>query len=408
MPEETSDTYYNYDDYIHFKSKFEDQDSVSIDIEIIKRNSVIDTINEHVRDALTHQCHKLKEFLLYIDSNDKNNLTKCCSYINYHLTNKIQGSVYKQKEDTFAHFKKFLQYDPELKSNVCTSQMKYLDDGIYKKMKLLYNLYDSYEVLNYKIDSKNDTHFCTEFNDLFTDYSKIIDAYKISDSKFLFMELKNIKCLIEKNKLMSKRNCEKKISDLTLPKEGDGDFLKPCKEIDEGEQPKNRVSEQVITGVSGQEGTEPLAQHKTDRAPEEITGELAEQGKRLIVNGREELSSEMHPSSSGTYPDVGFQEMRSMEAPPEDSPPTVTSKTIATTASVAAIFVPSYLMYKVNMIMIEKLNFTPTRSLINKLLGRKTNIGYNNIRESDLMDNFPHTEHFNYERNKYNISYRPA
>ncbi|SCA59924.1 VIR protein [Plasmodium vivax] len=375
MSVETSDTYYNYNDYCHFKSKFEAQDKVTFDIEFIERNPVINTINENVRFSLTHVCKKLKEFLYYIHSNEETNITKCCSYINYYLTDKIQGSVYKQKEDTFAHFKKFLQYDPELKSNECISQMNYMDDGLYKKMKLLYDLYDSYEVLNDRIDFKGDTHFCNDLKDLVIAYNKIIGGYKISESKYLFMELKNIKCLIDKSNLMSKTNCDNDIPLLLLPQEEDGDFLKPCTEMEEAE-----------------------GEEKTRAGAHESTGESPDQGNRLIEN-REEVSSPTgHPSLSGTYSDGGFHEMSSIGATPDASPPSVASKTIATTASAAAIFVPSYLMYK----------FTPTRSLINKLLGRITNIAYNNIREPDLLDNFPHSEHFNSERNNYNISYRPA
>ncbi|KMZ76777.1 hypothetical protein PVIIG_05889 [Plasmodium vivax India VII] len=343
MSEETSDTYYNYNDYCHFKSKFEDQKEISFDDEIIERNPVIETIDVNVRKTLTHHCKKLKEFLSYIDSNEVTNLTKCCSYINYHLTDIIQGSMYDSKEKTFEKFQKFLQNEPGLKSNECVSQMKYLNHGIYKKMKLLYNLYDSYEVLNNKIDTKDDTYFCSELKDLVEAYNEIIKAYEIPDSKFLFMELKNFKCLIEMDKLMSKRNCEKKISDLLLPKEKDEDFLKPCKVLDEEKE---------------QQYTRADAQHNTEQPAQDINGIRAEQGNKLIGNGGAESSSEVHSSLSGTYPDADSYEIDSIEDSPDASPPSATSKTIATTASVAAIIVPSYLVYKVNRIMNKKLNVT--------------------------------------------------
>ncbi|SCA60588.1 VIR protein [Plasmodium vivax] len=194
-------------------------------------------------------------------------------------------------------------------------------------MKLLYELYDKYETLNDRIVFILDTYFCTELKDLVTAYNKIIDEYEVSDSKYLFIELRNIKCLIDKSKLMSKTHCDNDIPDLSLPKEEDGNVKKSCNEMNEAQEKQN-------------------------------TGEGAQQGSIPVENGRAVSSREMHSSSSGAHLDVASSKMGSFEAPPVDSPPSLTSKTIATTASVAAIIVPSYLVYKVNRIMIEKFNVT--------------------------------------------------
>ncbi|VUZ98035.1 PIR protein [Plasmodium vivax] len=118
----------------------------------------------------------------------------------------------------------------------------------------------------------------------------------------------------------------------------------------------------------------------------------------ILTGGLErgtEQGSERHGSLGNPPQAVNFP--MAISSDPADVPSiSGTTKTIATTASVAGILVPPFLVY----------NFTPVRSWINKLLGRKP-IYRNPLTERELIENSYQHHHFDSERNRYNISYRP-
>ncbi|CAI7721668.1 PIR protein [Plasmodium vivax] len=94
---------------------------------------------------------------------------------------------------------------------------------------------------------------------------------------------------------------------------------------------------------------------------------------------------------------VATPELDSISDPSVVSSISTTTKSIASAASAAGLLVPPFLLY----------NFTPARSWINKLLGRN-NMNRNPLTERELIEHFYKPDHFDSERNKYNIMYRPA
>ncbi|SCA59964.1 Plasmodium vivax Vir protein, putative [Plasmodium vivax] len=104
----------------------------------------------------------------------------------------------------------------------------------------------------------------------------------------------------------------------------------------------------------------------------------------------------VHPHPNNNDLDRSSSEMHSDSEHLDHSPPSTIKKSIATAASAAGLLVPPFLVY----------NFTPVRSWINKLLGRNQ-IYRNPLIERELIENSYQPYHFDSERNRYNISYRP-
>ncbi|GAB69622.1 hypothetical protein PCYB_003710 [Plasmodium cynomolgi strain B] len=81
--------------------------------------------------------------------------------------------------------------------------MNYIDDIRFKKMKDLYGLYDAYDSFSQERHYVNeDQGNCMTLRQLIVDYNDIIEKNKKYESSiYLYKELKNIKCLIERDHL---------------------------------------------------------------------------------------------------------------------------------------------------------------------------------------------------------------
>ncbi|SCA59899.1 Plasmodium vivax Vir protein, putative [Plasmodium vivax] len=142
-----------------------------------------------------------------------------------------------------------------------------------------------------------------------------------------------------------------------------------------------------------------------EREEEQVAGEpLLQRAQGMEVNPAKDVKQFSSGSGEEEKPhgfsdnDLrgGTPELDRVSGPADTYSISRTTKTIATTASVAGILVPPFLVY----------NFTPVRSWINKLLGR--NQMYRNpLTEKELTENSYQPHHFDSERNRYNISYRP-
>ncbi|CAG9481136.1 unnamed protein product [Plasmodium vivax] len=148
-----------------------------------------------------------------------------------------------------------------------------------------------------------------------------------------------------------------------------------------------------------------LSSLKCNLKEEEIQPEQLLNGK---VNVREHTELNVSPGLRGAnatahnelLPNLSGEktnEMGIIETNGEDTPP-IASPTVVGIATIAGIVVPSYLAY----------NFTPARAWMNKLLGRKTNIEYNHLRDPNFVEHFSDPAYLNSERSKFDISYRPV
>ncbi|VUZ99515.1 PIR protein, partial [Plasmodium vivax] len=97
----------------------------------------------------------------------------------------------------------------------------------------------------------------------------------------------------------------------------------------------------------------------------------------------------------------GFKR-ESMSSVSEESSGSTIKKSITSAASAAGVLVPPFLVYHVITIVI----FTPAKSWINRLLGRKQ-MYRNPYANQELMADFSMPQDFYSERNRYNIMYNP-
>ncbi|VVA00380.1 PIR protein, partial [Plasmodium vivax] len=125
------------------------------------------------------------------------------------------------------------------------------------------------------------------------------------------------------------------------------------------------------------------------------------------VTNQNEDSSEKEqekngPGSPGYPSGEGTPFLNDTLYPADDPTPSTIKKSITSAASAAGVLVPLFLVYHVITIAI----FTPAKSWINRLLGRKQ-MYRNPYANQVFMANFSMPEDFYSERNRYNIMYRP-
>ncbi|CAI7724231.1 PIR protein [Plasmodium vivax] len=249
------------------------------------------------------------------------------------------------------------------KDKICTAHTYHIDVENFKNIKLFFDYsqdYDSYE--------NQITYYNPPCNNNYKEYLKTyVDTYNI------FQE----EC---QNKRPSYRYCDL--------------FNKYFAN-------KNRTL--LSTWTCNPQDNEPEVEYpETDKTEEEepprtnvIEGQSVALGEQF-KGGREQVAEP--PGSSHYLPHQDTFVSNNASDNSDDTPPSITSKSITGAVSVAGALVPSYLLY----------NYTPAGNLINKLLGRTTRMNHNPLSEAQLMNNFYQPEGFNSERSGYNISYRPV
>ncbi|SCA83727.1 VIR protein [Plasmodium vivax] len=138
------------------------------------------------------------------------------------------------------------------------------------------------------------------------------------------------------------------------------------------------------------ETEEQTKQIQEDSSGDERRTQLESKLTEKSVSGGQDSSSvsDLYSSSTG---------MSINPAPSTSSYSPITSKSITAVASTAGFLVPSFLMYK----------FTPAGTWINKLLGITPNINHIPLKDSGIVEQFPHAGRYSTENGRFNISYSP-
>ncbi|SCA60842.1 VIR protein [Plasmodium vivax] len=145
-----------------------------------------------------------------------------CIYINYWLNEYIQkelSSLYNEK--SFDIFKKFAHTYSKIKYNneynSCKQYIKFIEHEEFKRLNILYLLYDYYDQLvSPNLQNKHDSQ-CTYVSLLAQHYRNI--SRSPDEYKDLFSQLESLKKLIEEKELEFKLKCSSTLSTITLPKE---------------------------------------------------------------------------------------------------------------------------------------------------------------------------------------------
>ncbi|GAB70028.1 hypothetical protein PCYB_007770, partial [Plasmodium cynomolgi strain B] len=219
--------YYNYDDYYFLNKIFEiyldTQDISSVNTD----NAIIKSIDSNIKISFINLCATIKDYLLRSRINPLSGVTNPCNYINYYLRKELRKSDYSDKDGTFNNFKEYFKLDDEIKNNSCISQMEYIDNVTFEKMNKLYGLYDAYKNFCYNKYFILVQENCIALSEVINRYNDIINNNEYANSIYLYKELKNIKRLIERDRLFYSGKCDSILSKFTSP---EGDALE-CEKI---------------------------------------------------------------------------------------------------------------------------------------------------------------------------------
>ncbi|GAB69688.1 hypothetical protein PCYB_004370, partial [Plasmodium cynomolgi strain B] len=179
---------------------------MTIIIPVDKNNDIINSIDSKIKVSFIYLCAMVKDYLSHSVIKRLRDVTNTCKYINYHIRKELINHKYSDKNGTFNKLKEYILFGDENKDKSCISKMEYIDDLSFNKMNDLYGLYDAYDAF---CDERNRgvLNNCSTLSELIDDYNDIINENKYENSIYLYKELKNIKCLIEKLELMKLGKC---------------------------------------------------------------------------------------------------------------------------------------------------------------------------------------------------------
>ncbi|KMZ76909.1 hypothetical protein PVIIG_06172 [Plasmodium vivax India VII] len=219
-----------------------------------------------------------------------------CRYINYLLNKKLIKDDMYLSNPNYGILKDFVKEFHRSKSSIgdgeiCSSEIQFLEYEEYKKMELLYDLYDKYITLTqrykpYKYDA------CNILSKFIMTYNDSINSYQKTDEK-LIKKLIDLKELIGKNVLPNNEGCQKKITHFTL-----SDIEN--KKIEE--ENRKRIEEQR----QEQEKQERLEREKQERLEREKQEQL-EQEKQLEHKQLERVELQRHLQTRPLLPNSNEQ-----------------------------------------------------------------------------------------------------
>ncbi|KMZ76725.1 hypothetical protein PVIIG_05898 [Plasmodium vivax India VII] len=251
MSPENQDTYYNYDDYCFFKKKSDDAYSTSKEKSVNEDNIIIKSIHTKIKKNFIILCANLKDYLLHSDIKRLSDVRNPCNYFNYHLKTQLKKVTFYDINDTFNNIKTYFKLDNEIKNNSCITKMNYIDNVTFNKMKKLYDLYDAYEAFYNQRIQDDGIHNCKTLSEVIDEYNDIIKNNEYANNVYLYKELKNIKCLIERDHLFYSGKCNPKLPEFTSPNGHPLEYEKPCKN---NEKTSSGVTISLISGMTGMFG----------------------------------------------------------------------------------------------------------------------------------------------------------
>ncbi|SCA60344.1 VIR protein [Plasmodium vivax] len=208
----TDPTYLDFYGYNSYKSRFRTDISYKNDEEIRK------IIEEYMQKLPRNRSNLLDAFYLiitYLKNGGvlySDNGYDACRYISYRIHEKIRELNFGVcDEDTFKLIKDFVAiYNEKEHNNYCKTYINYIEDDVYRKMKLLYELFDKYISLK---KLKNDSSSCDTLHFLVHSYNDVIKDYKENDS-YLFNKIKDLKYIIETSEWKSNTTCGYRVKHL--------------------------------------------------------------------------------------------------------------------------------------------------------------------------------------------------
>ncbi|CAG9473086.1 unnamed protein product [Plasmodium vivax] len=302
---------------------------------------------------------------VYKRENDGTLNTNLCNYLYYWLGSKILTNL-RLKYFFFEVIKEIYDILSEGEPGKVCNRVEYsIYHDNFQKFKDIFDLSEIYN--NYRL------HFIKVNPSCDKNYDDAIKKYQV-----LYNSLRN-ECTIE-NTNYHEEYCE--VFREHFPNEKHSEISSwKCKLQEPEEQDQQLVEE-------------PTDDARKDQMPERPE-KIVEQRNHLpgLLQTRQFVE---HPSALHPGLHTGNTVMGSVSDHPDNSPPSTVKKSITSAVSAAGLLVPPFLVY----------HFTPAKSWINRLLGRKQ-MYRNPYANQEFMANFSVPEDIYSERNRYNIMYRP-
>ncbi|VVA00269.1 PIR protein [Plasmodium vivax] len=265
----TDSTYLNYYEYNQYKSKFKIDDSYrsSDEIRILKDKYIktLPTDTRNLHDAFNLLVKYLSNGGVLYDHNGYH----VCRYISYKIHEKIIELNNGVCNDViFNFFKDFVaMYNNEKGNNICRSYINYIDNDTYRKMKMLYSLFDKFISLK---KLQNDSSSCKTLNFLVHSYNDVVRNYNENDSN-LFNKLKDLKYIIETSEWESNTTCESRVSHL-LPLKPDNSHEKQVEQKQNTESESQKNAMQQKADIQEIKTTIELKEYSALQGVEELNG----------------------------------------------------------------------------------------------------------------------------------------
>ncbi|KMZ96383.1 hypothetical protein PVNG_06339, partial [Plasmodium vivax North Korean] len=275
-------------------------------------------------------------------------LGKICDPLNYYIDKDIFKNnklIFDYSED-YENYKLDLNkpnplcnksYQEYLQTYICDPLNYYIDKDIFKNNKLIFDYSEDYE--NYKLDLNKPNPLCNksyqEYLQTYVNKYNILYGYcKVEGHNDSYCTEFNKHFSKKEHNLLSTWSCNLEGTKLKVKLIGDG----------HGEEEEKVQMERSSTGGSRQEKLKEI---------ERVGGALGAELKEKKVEGRAQAEHAVLTS----HPPLGTESpvMSSSSEVADSSSISTTSKYIANVASVAGIVIPSYLVYNVINIGIEKI-----------------------------------------------------
>ncbi|GAW84116.1 variable surface protein [Plasmodium gonderi] len=246
----STETYFNYEDYISYKGEFSISPAESLSTHDIEEFLQDFKDVDAAKTTIQSFCMKIKAYFEYINHIYSSSYNKCCDYINYYIKELDDMTYISTNETLSMYLRAFVNnYNYDANNMKFRCNLKDIDGIIYEKKKKLYNIYDIYSsIFQIRANEIPGQDLCYYFQSLIEAYSELLNIIKSPfDSAFL-AEVNNISCLIEKNELKSNVKCSRELLELS-EKINSGYYEKKCIVIESPEQMKEQLMHSKINFV---------------------------------------------------------------------------------------------------------------------------------------------------------------
>ncbi|SCA59741.1 VIR protein [Plasmodium vivax] len=289
--------YSNYDEILKQYKKYEKLGEEKDDFNKIIENMSTEGTNLNLHDNIFIKLHKiLRNSHVFFEGKIIDNY---CIYVNYLLNKEVKNSFPLVNASNFHIFHTFAKNFNDNKygsssDNACLKYIKYLNDDVYDRMKILIYLYDRYNELK-SFTGPKDHVFCNLFTFFGKNYKNAVDQHKVDDN--FFKKLEELKRSIERNEWASYDTCPA-INYIKLPEPNPP---KPVEVSEESVQPKalssdisssqNLPNSHAELGLHGTPGPQELSEPQDNAQRDHILGSSFTAGSRVNSDsGREYIS----------------------------------------------------------------------------------------------------------------------